>query len=89
MSWCRMEFKPKKSRSRSIRKGKVDVATAFTAAEQHIPTVSQEPVKSFRRCYDSSMKDTRRGAETLDLASKSLLAINKCGLQSKFKIWCL
>ncbi|GFN95392.1 reverse transcriptase [Plakobranchus ocellatus] len=31
MSWCRMEFKPKKSRSLS---------------EQQIPTVSQEPVKS-------------------------------------------
>ncbi|GFO00248.1 reverse transcriptase [Plakobranchus ocellatus] len=35
------------------------------------------------------MKDTGRGAETLELASESLLAINKCGLQGKFKIWCL
>ncbi|GFN99519.1 reverse transcriptase [Plakobranchus ocellatus] len=35
------------------------------------------------------MKDTRRGTETLELASESLLAINKCGLQGKFKIWCL
>ncbi|GFO45619.1 reverse transcriptase [Plakobranchus ocellatus] len=35
------------------------------------------------------MKDTRRGAETLELASENLLAINKCGLQGKFKIWCL
>ncbi|GFO20545.1 reverse transcriptase [Plakobranchus ocellatus] len=32
---------------------------------------------------------TRRRAETLELASESLLAINKCGLQGKFKIWCL
>ncbi|GFO07448.1 reverse transcriptase [Plakobranchus ocellatus] len=89
MSWCRMEFKPKKSRSLSIRKGKVDEATTFTVAEQQIPTVSQEPVKSLGRWYDSSMKDTRRGAETLELASESLLAINKCGLHGKFKIWCL
>ncbi|GFO33355.1 reverse transcriptase [Plakobranchus ocellatus] len=35
------------------------------------------------------MKDTRRGSETLELASESLLAINKCGLQGKFKIWYL
>ncbi|GFO31537.1 reverse transcriptase [Plakobranchus ocellatus] len=35
------------------------------------------------------MKDTRRGAETLEFASESLLAISKCGLQGKFKIWCL
>ncbi|GFN92758.1 reverse transcriptase [Plakobranchus ocellatus] len=77
MSWCRMEFKPKKSRSLSIRSGKVDEVTTFTVAEQQIPTVSQEPVKSLGGWYDSSMKDTRRGAETLELASESLLAINK------------
>ncbi|GFO26356.1 polyprotein [Plakobranchus ocellatus] len=35
------------------------------------------------------MKDTRRGAEILELASESLQTINKCGLQGKFKIWCL
>ncbi|GFN90174.1 reverse transcriptase [Plakobranchus ocellatus] len=84
-----MEFKPKKSRSLSIGRGKVDEATTFTVAEQKIPTVSQEPVKSLGRWYDSSMKDTRRGAETLELASESLLAIKKCGLEGKFKIWCL
>ncbi|GFO00046.1 reverse transcriptase [Plakobranchus ocellatus] len=86
MSWCRMEFKPKKSRSLSIRKGKVGEATTFTVAEQQIPTVSQEPVKSLGRWYDSSMKDTRRGAETSEFASESLQATNKCGLQGKFKI---
>ncbi|GFO49777.1 reverse transcriptase [Plakobranchus ocellatus] len=89
MSWCRMEFKPKKSHSLSIRKGKVDETMTFTVAGQPIPTVSQEPVKSLGRWYDSSMKDTRGGAETLELASESLVAINKCGLQGKFKIWCL
>ncbi|GFO26961.1 reverse transcriptase [Plakobranchus ocellatus] len=89
MSWCRMEFKPKKPRSQSIRKCKVDEATTFTVAEQQMPTVSQEPVKSIGRWYDSYMKDTWRGAETLELASESLPAINKCGLQGKFNIWCL
>ncbi|GFO02696.1 reverse transcriptase [Plakobranchus ocellatus] len=89
MSWCRIKFKPKKSRSLSIRRGKIDEATTFTVAEQQIPTVSQELVKSLGRWYDSSMKDTRRGAETLELTSESLLASNKCGLQGKFKIWCL
>ncbi|GFN92421.1 reverse transcriptase [Plakobranchus ocellatus] len=73
MSWCRMEFKefkPKKSRSLSIRKGKIDEATTFTVAEQQlIPTVSQETAKSLGRWCDSSIKDTRRGAETLELSS--------------------
>ncbi|GFO35897.1 reverse transcriptase [Plakobranchus ocellatus] len=84
MLWCRMEFKPKKFRSLSIRKGKVDKATTFTVADQRIQTV-----KSLGRCYDSCIKDARRGAETLDLASERLLAINKCGLQGIFKICCL
>ncbi|GFN83892.1 reverse transcriptase [Plakobranchus ocellatus] len=57
MSWYRVEFKPKKSRSLSIRRGKVDEDTTFTVAEQQIPTVSQEPVKSLGRWYDSSMKN--------------------------------
>ncbi|GFS07705.1 reverse transcriptase [Elysia marginata] len=69
MAWCRMKFKPKKSRSLSIRNGKIEEAVTFTAAEQQIPTVSQEPVKSLGRWYDSSMKDTRRGVETVQFAS--------------------
>ncbi|GFO17818.1 reverse transcriptase [Plakobranchus ocellatus] len=83
MLWCRMEFKPKKSRRLSIRKGKVDEATTFTVADQRIQTV-----KSLGRCYDSCIEDTRRGAETLDLASESHLAINKY-IQGIFKICCL
>ena len=89
MAWCRMKFKPKKSRSLSVRKGKIDATTIFTVASQQIPTVSQEPVKSLGRGYDSSMKNTKRGLETVELATKGLLAINRCGLQGKLKVWCL
>ncbi|GFR70068.1 reverse transcriptase [Elysia marginata] len=53
MAWCRMKFKPKKSRSLSIRKGKIEEAVTFTVAEQQIRTVSQEIVKSLGRWYDS------------------------------------
>ena len=89
MAWCRMKFKPKKSRSLSVRKGKIDATTIFTVASQRIPTVSQEPVKSLGRWYDSSMKDTKRGLETVEIATEGLLAINRCGLQGKLKVWCL
>ena len=89
MAWCRMKFKPKKSRSLSVRKGKIDATTTFTVASQQIPTVSQESVKSLGRWYDSSMKDTKRGLETVELATEGLLAINRCGLQGKLKVWCL
>ncbi|GFS23201.1 reverse transcriptase [Elysia marginata] len=35
------------------------------------------------------MKDTRRVVKIVQFASEGLLVINKCGLQSKFKVWCL
>ena len=54
-----------------------------------MPTVSEEPVKSLGRWYDSSTKDTKRGQETAELATEGLLAINGCGLQGIFKVWCL
>ncbi|GFN88029.1 transposase [Plakobranchus ocellatus] len=60
MSWCRMEFKPKKSRSLSMRRGKVDEATTFPVAERQIPTVSQEPVKSLGRCTLDRLKEAIR-----------------------------
>ena len=82
------ENQPKRFRSLSVRKGKID-ATTFTVANQQIPTVSQEPVKSLRRWYDSSMKDTKRELETVELTTEGLLAISRCGLQGKLKVWCL
>ena len=87
MSW--MNIKPKKSPSLSATKGKTDAATSFTMAKKQIPSVSEEPVKSLGRWYDSSRKDAKRGHETEELATESLLAINRCGLQCEFKVCCL
>ena len=67
MAWCRMKFKRKKSRSLSVRKGMLDATTIFTVANQQIPMVSQGPVRSLERWYDSSMKGTKRGLETVEL----------------------
>ena len=89
MTWCRMSFKPKKSRSLSLRKGKVDETIAFQVASQNIPTVTQEPVKSLGRWYDASLKDTKRGVETQETSSEGLHSIDNCGLPGKFKLWCL
>ncbi|KAK3791948.1 hypothetical protein RRG08_023270 [Elysia crispata] len=61
-----MKFKPKKSRSLSVRKGKIDATTIFTVASQQIAMVSQKPAKSLGRWYDSSMKDTKRELQTVD-----------------------
>ena len=85
----RMKFKPKKSRSLSLRKGKVAERVTFTVASQAIPTVTEEPVKSLGRWYDDSLKDTKRGKETKQMAENSLRIIDQCGLPGKYKVWCL
>ena len=85
MLWCRMNFKPNKSCSLSVRKGKIDVVTTFTVANKQIPMVNDEPVKSLGRWYDSSMKNTKRGQETAQLATKGPLAV----IRGKFNVWCL
>lgn len=86
---ARMLFKPKKSRSLSLRKGKIDESVTFSVANQVIPTVSEEPVKSLGRWYDASLKDTNRGKETMKTTEKGLEIIDSCGLPGKYKIWCL
>ena len=45
--WCRMKFKPKKSRSLSPRKVKVNQNINFMVGGQRTPTVSEESVKKF------------------------------------------
>ena len=57
-------------------KGKRDETLACTLDSQQIQTVSQISVKSLGRWYDSSMIDTERGLETIELDTKGLLDIS-------------
>src|SRR3984885_7501185 len=80
IKWCRMSFKPKKSRSLSISKGKTYKVT-FMVSDQVIPTVIEEPVKSLGRVYDDSLKDKKAIKETSDMASNGLQIIDRSGLR--------
>src|SRR3984885_5166329 len=71
IEWCRMSFKPKKSRSLSINKGKTYKVT-FMVSDQVIPTIIEEPVKSLGRVYDDSLKEKKAIKETSDMASNGL-----------------
>ncbi|GFN83951.1 reverse transcriptase [Plakobranchus ocellatus] len=79
MNWSRKSFKTKKSRSLSIRKGKLNKDVFFKVASQDTPTTTQEPAKSLIRWYNSFLKDTKRGSEGLEQASVGLHAIEKGG----------
>ena len=59
-----MKFKPQKSRSLLLRKGKVNQSINFKLGGQRIPTVSEEPVKSWGHWFDESLKDINQVKET-------------------------
>ena len=82
-----LEFKPKKSRSLSLRKGKANQNINFMVGGQRIPTVSEEPVKSLGRWFDESLKDQAK--ETSRTLQEGLHQIDRCHLQGKFQVWCL
>ena len=89
IKWCRMSFKPKKSRSLSLKAGKLDDSVTFTVAGQDIPTLAEEPVKSLGRLYNSSLKDTCASSNTQNMLVNGLQAIENSCLLGKFKLWCL
>jgi hypothetical protein len=53
-----MEFKPAKSRSLSIKKGKSCIVE-FTIGSKKFPAVFLDPVKSLGRIYVATLKDTK------------------------------
>ena len=87
IEWAKMKFKPQKSRSLSLSKGKVNPKVVFTIAEERIPTVSEKPVKSLGRVYDAAMKDTAQVVDVKRKTQEDLEKIDRSVLQGKFKLW--
>ena len=85
--WARMKFKPEKSRSLTIVKGKI-VDQKFKISEKVIPTVNEQPVKCLGKVFDATLKDIRN-AEDIDASfQRWLTSIDKSELQGKHKAWC-
>lgn len=56
----------------------------FHVSESPVPAISEHPVKSLEKFFNSSLRDT----ETIKNTSKEWLQdVNKMGLPGKFKIW--
>ena len=86
--WGRMRFKPGKSRSLVLQKGKIKSAARFTIAGEFILTVTEKPVKSLGKWFDSSTKDQAAikgigGGDLDDWLRKK----DKSGFPGKFKAW--
>ena len=85
--WCRMSFKPAKSRSLALTRGKIRSDVFFLVAGQQIPTVQEEPVKSLGRVFDETFKDRNQETATWKMMKESLDAIGGVFLHGRFKVW--
>lgn len=56
VEWARMRFKPAKSRSIVLRKGKVEDKFQFYISGTAIPTITEKPVESLGKVFDSSQR---------------------------------
>ena len=86
LGWCRMAFKSAKSRSLALVRGKIRRDVFFDVAEQRIPTVSEEPVKSLGRVFDESLADKSMRGAILQQTIEGLQAIEAAPLQGRFKM---
>ena len=84
ITWSRMKFKDKKSRSLTIQKGK-QRQQKFTTAGEQMPTVKEQPVKSLGRWYSGTLSDRSQGVVLMQQAEHGLKEIDR----TKHKIWCL
>ena len=83
--WWRMKFKPKKSTSLWLRKGKMNQNINFKVGGQRIPTVSEERMKSLEHWFDESLKDINQVKETSRTLQEGPHKIDHFPLQGKFK----
>ncbi|KAJ3593137.1 hypothetical protein NHX12_005473 [Muraenolepis orangiensis] len=82
-----MRFKPTKSRSMVLRKGKVVDKFRFNIADTAIPSISEKPVKSLGKVFDCSLRDTTSIQSTCTELDGWLKSVDKSGLPGKFKAW--
>jgi len=82
-----MKFKPNKSRSLVIKKGKVTKRFILQVQREDIPSIMDRPIKCLGKWYDVSLKDTNNISRTKNQLQDGLKLIYKTGLPGKFKAW--
>ena len=87
MEWARMQFKPAKSRSMVLTKGKVEDKFRFNITATAILTISEKPVKSLGKGFDSFLRDATSIQSTCTELDGWLKSVDKSGLPGKFKAW--
>ncbi|XP_052218246.1 uncharacterized protein LOC127835860 [Dreissena polymorpha] len=87
IEWARMKFKPQKSRSMVLRKGKIQESAIYRIKDQLIPTVKEQPVKCLGKWFRDSLNDQQSIKDKVVQMENWLKDVDKCGLPGKFKAW--
>ncbi|XP_062272394.1 LOW QUALITY PROTEIN: uncharacterized protein LOC133978067 [Scomber scombrus] len=87
ITWARMSFKPSKSRSMVLKKGKVTDKFRFSISGTVIPSITEQPVKSLGKLFDSSLKDTVAIQKSSQQLGTWVTKVDKSGLPGRFKAW--
>ena len=85
--WSRLTFKPQKSRSLVLKKGKLH-HTIFKMQGETIPTIDEAPIKTLGKWFDKSLGDNNQENRMVSEFQSSLNQIEKTPLPGNLKAWC-
>lgn len=86
MKWARMSFKPTKSRSVVLKKGRVSeyIQICILNRGYQIPTITENPVKSLGKIFDATLKYK---AAIRDTCGECEQEVDRSGLPGRFKTY--
>ena len=87
IAWARVKFKPAKSRLFVMKKRRTADKFRFSIAGTMIPTLSECPVKSLGKIFDTTLRDTNAVRAAVGDLELWLTRVDKSGLPGRFKVW--
>ncbi|CAC5406837.1 unnamed protein product [Mytilus coruscus] len=87
VTWARMKFKPRNSRSMILRKGQITTKFQLKIQGDEILTIVDNPIKCLGKWFDDTFKDNTNVKTVQTQVSEWLKKVDKSGLFGKFKAW--
>ncbi|CAC5403354.1 unnamed protein product [Mytilus coruscus] len=85
VTWARMKFKPKKSRSMILRKGQITTKFQLKIQGEEIPTIVDNPIKCLGKWFDDTLKDNSNMKTVQTQIAEWLKKADKSRLPGKLK----
>ena len=86
-TWARIKFKPKKSRSRVIKRGTVTRRFNLQVQGEDIPSIMDSPTKCLGKWFDAILSHKTNIVRIRTQLQEGLKQIDRSGLTGNFKVW--